>query len=189
MALDGFLELKFRGAPAVTGECRDSAFSLKKAMAIKSFEFGTELGSSSKEDDEDEEDEKTGKKQPEKPKSNSKNPTNFKFSITKDVDSASPALFKAYCMHASAGVSQFDQAIISLRKAGGSDRFVYLVMEFAGVFVSSYTLSATSGDELPEETIEFVFQTSVKFRYQPQTSAGHGAANIKGWNRATNAPI
>jgi type VI protein secretion system component Hcp len=188
MPLDGFLELKRGGAAAVEGECRDATFSVKKAMAIKSFEFGSET-SSSKSDEEGDEDEDSGKIKPPQKKSSSAHPNEFKFSVTKDVDAASPQLFVAYCQHAAAIAKPFDTAIVTLRKAQGSERMIYLVMEFSGVFVSSYSINGASGDKLPEETLEFTFQNSVRYRYYPQTSAGHGAANIKGWNKKTNVPI
>jgi type VI protein secretion system component Hcp len=195
MALDGFLELKRQGVAAVQGECRDRTFAVKKAMSIKSFEFGTELAPAAppdEDDDQDDDDDERPRRQApkrSKPAAPPKNPTEFKFSVTKEVDSATPQLFVAYCQHAAAVATPFDTAIITLRKAGGPEPMIYLVLEFSKVFVTSFTINAGSGDTLPEETIEFSFQNSVRFRYQPQTSAGHGAANIKGWNKKDNVPM
>ncbi len=63
------------------------------------------------------------------------------------------------------------------------------MLEFAEVYVTTFTINVSGGEALPEETVEFTFKKYVKFRYQPQTLAGHGAANIKGWSVSTGEPL
>jgi type VI protein secretion system component Hcp len=190
MALDGFLELKRGGVAAVEGECRDRTFAVKKAMEITSFEFGAETssGSSTTDLDESDDDEEPKKKSGQKKKPPA-DPMGFTFKISKEVDSATPQLFRAYCEHAAGKPKPFDTAVVTLRKAGGKEPQVFMVLEFGEVLVCSFSINAGSANSLPEEKVEFTFKKYVRYRYQPQTGDGHGAANIKGWSKTKNEPL
>jgi len=206
MALDGFLELKGQGGSiAIKGECRDRTFAVRGAMQINSFEFGSEGGGASggtgSQDKHGKEKHgkgpglaNTSKVQgaatapqlqvtPGSSGSNEAAPeadwtTTLFFKITKDVDIASPELFLAYCENTKAKPVPFAMARVTLRRAGGSEPQVYLVVEFTDVLVTTYSVQS-SKDDLPEETVEFTFKKMVKVNYRPQSLHGHGSANIK----------
>jgi type VI protein secretion system component Hcp len=185
MALDAFLELTKNGSP-VAGESLDRAF--RKAMAITSFWIGSgQPPQRARRDPQAETDEHAdqpttiapnNQAQPPPPARKPQFPLTFR--ISKDVDAASKELFLAYCRHADsdrlAGDQNnpdcFDTARVTLRKAGGKEPLVYLVLEFGTVFVNNYELK-TDSDKLPIETITFGFR-KCKLVYTPQRTGGTG---------------
>ena len=85
------------------------------------------------------------------------------FSITKQIDSATPSFFKSCCAGA-----HYKTVVIELRKAGGEGAATtYLKYTFALVYVTKVDWSGP-GDEGPEETITFEYG-KLDVQYQPQT--------------------
>jgi len=171
MAFDAFLQI-VGGAVAVQGETMDVYFSKLSppAFEIKSFKIEiknpTSMGSSGGGAG-------TGKCQLEP------------FEIGKVTDNCSPSLFKS-C----ATGSHYPTAHLCIRKAGGGGKSYtgapYLVYIFNCVFVNSISWSGSSGDDLPEETVQFAYG-SVTIQYYPQTaSGGQGKVNEQTWNQVTN---
>jgi len=171
MAFDAFLQIT-GGAIAVQGETLDTTFSKLKppAFEIKSFKIEvknpTSMGSSGGGAG-------TGKCQLEP------------FEVGKTTDNCSPSLFKT-C----ATGQHYDSAILSIRKAGGAGAsttgIVYLRYTFNCVFVNSVSWSGSSGDDLPEETVQFAYG-SVTIEYWPQSSKGaQSTVNSQTWNQVTN---
>jgi type VI protein secretion system component Hcp len=179
MPLDGFLEIKPGGAPSVTGETRDAAFAGKGAMSLNSFEFGSESGAGAsrggKEDKKNSHGKKDPRSQPKPPEMPAGEPTtSLYFYIKKDVDLATPDLFLAYCQNHRGDAKPFESARVTLRRSGGREPQVYLVVEFQEVFVTAYEIQGGSKDELPEESVTFTFKKMVTVDYTPQGAVGQG---------------
>ncbi|MDZ4818834.1 MAG: type VI secretion system tube protein Hcp [Planctomycetota bacterium] len=104
------------------------------------------------------------------------------FEVTKLLDLSSPDLFRAYCSsHTLVTREVFDTATVSLRKAAGSGRQVYLIFSFTEVVVIGYTLQIDSA-ATPRETVTFSFGSCV-MQYKPQNNDGTlGTAVRSGWN-------
>jgi len=107
------------------------------------------------------------------------------FEITKVTDNCSPSLFKC-C----ATGQHYAKAVIALRKAGGGGGgktgYVYLKYTFNMVFVNSISWSGSSGDDLPEEVVQFAYG-SVTVDYWPQKAGGGaGVVNSTTWNQVNN---
>jgi len=97
------------------------------------------------------------------------------FRIKKGLDTASPGLYLAYCegMPKSKRTgpqpdTKFDTVAVMARKAG-SDEKPFLVVTFADVKVSSYSLSMDG--PVPVESVGFEFQ-EVQIEYASQTASG-----------------
>jgi type VI protein secretion system component Hcp len=113
---------------------------------------------------------------------------NFAFEITKDIDSSSPILYRAYCsnsyMPKRPQFNAFEQAMVTFRKTGAHEDMpvVYLMMMFRDVYVSTYKFKA-DGAGAPEETIEFK-ALGCSMTYAPQAS--DGTMNVqpieRGWD-------
>ena len=170
MAFDAFIYFTSnQGMPAVKGESQDSVFSAQSACDVLSFEWGAEnptsIGSA------------TGGAGAGKVKFDT-------LSITKRVDTASPALFQ---ICASGG--HFKTATLALRKAGsGGDKAgkPYLQYTFKTVFITKITNSGSGGDDLPTEVVEFAFG-ALEVSYAKQNKDGTlAAANLGNWNQITN---
>jgi type VI secretion system secreted protein Hcp len=94
------------------------------------------------------------------------------FTITKQVDKASPLLFA----NAATGAS-IPTAVITVRKAGrGQQEFMTIALN--NVFVSSVTQSGASDDAGPTESVTFNF-SSVQITFTPQNADGSAGAPIK----------
>jgi type VI secretion system secreted protein Hcp len=172
MAFDAFMYFT-GGAVPVQGETLDSDFSKQKAFELKSFKIEVKnpssLGSAGGGAG-------TGK-------------CSFEpFEVTKATDNCSPSLFKT-C----ATGTHYPTATIAIRNAGGGGATKtgapYLTYVFNCVFVNSVSWSGSSGDDLPEETVQFAYG-SVTVTYTPQQSSGQqktGQPNIQTWNQVTNS--
>src|SRR5262245_27760019 len=143
MPLDGFLEiLDFDGTETIiAGESLDAAFKKAGSKPIEILNFSLEsqvdLGEGKQGADEEH---------------------LFTFTITKEVDSATPQLFLAFCGDVTPypdGFATIQAARVTLRKAAGKDPLNYLVYFFKACNIKSWKLDCKDGDELPEEEIEF----------------------------------
>jgi type VI protein secretion system component Hcp len=202
MALDGFMYLKGGGRTAITGETKDEKFSDKDAMSIHKFELSSpasvaEVAASKEQEEEDEEEDETpvrggtsadkhqsGKdakankdKDKKKDKETKKKRAQWSFEISKDVDNATPLLFKAYCEHAQEQDPEPYTAKLVLRKAGGKWSMNYLELTFYDVQVISFEIKS-EGDKLPKEKVAFSFR-KCKFRYSAQKPDGGARPNEK----------
>lgn len=108
------------------------------------------------------------------------------FEVAKVTDNCSPSLFKS-CTTG----THYEKAVIALRKAGGGagkkSGHVYLQFTFKVVFVNSISWSASSGDDLPEETVQFSYG-AIMIEYWPQTTKGGASSTVNQqlWNQVTN---
>jgi len=107
-------------------------------------------------------------------------------SCTSYVSKASPELYLA-C----ASGKHIASATIVLRKAGGDAPVEYMKYELEPVFVSSYSISDSTGSsENTMESYTLNFE-QCKVTYTPQASAagtGEGPV-VQGWNIATNKKV
>ena len=171
MAFDAFLQLFT--PPAYTdqlaGESTDSAF--KSAIELSEFSFGAEntisIGSGS-----------TGA---------GAGKVSFKeFSCKKLTDSASADLFKRLCN------GTHYNGKISIRKAGGDSKktgAVYLVFSFNMLMVKSIDWSGSSGDDVPTESVTFMYG-EMAISYKQQTKAGGMGTNFEcQWSQLNNSDV
>jgi type VI secretion system secreted protein Hcp len=102
-------------------------------------------------------------------------------SVTKYVDSASPALMKA-C----ADGSHFKDALLTVRKAGGSP-VEYIKVQMEEVFVTSLSTGGSGGEDRLTENLSLNF-AKVSVDYTPQDAKGAPGTKINfGWDIAANA--
>jgi type VI secretion system secreted protein Hcp len=102
-------------------------------------------------------------------------------SVTKYVDSASPKLMKA-C----ADGSHFDEATLTVRKAGGTP-VEYIKIKMSEVFVTSLSTGGSGGEDRLTENLSLNF-AKVNIDYTPQDAKGApGTAIPFGWDIAANA--
>jgi type VI secretion system secreted protein Hcp len=94
--------------------------------------------------------------------------------ITKQVDNATPNLYK-YCFQG----NSIDQAIITVRKAGGDDPLDYLTMTLTEVFVSSVSTSGHDGGGIAQESLSLNFsKVHMVYKLQDPTGAGQDGPDI-----------
>lgn len=106
------------------------------------------------------------------------------FQFTKKVDKASPALFLA-C----ASGKHYKQAVLSLVRAGGSQRQDFMVWKLSDVLVSAYQISGASGEDSPVDQVELSF-AKIEVLYQPFNPDGSLATVVKaGWDLKLNKAI
>ena len=104
--------------------------------------------------------------------------------FTKLVDQSSPNLFQA-C----ATGKHFDDATITIRKAGGDAPVEYLVYKLTEVFVSSHNVSGHDGGGIAQESGSLNC-SKIEMTYNPQTAEGAGGgANVKGYDIKANKPF
>ena len=102
-------------------------------------------------------------------------------SVTKYVDSSSPKLMKA-C----ADGSHFDEATLTVRKAGGNP-VEYIKVKMTEVFVTSVSTGGSGGEDRLTENVSLNF-AKVNVDYTPQDAKGAAGTAIPfGWNIAENA--
>jgi type VI secretion system secreted protein Hcp len=101
-------------------------------------------------------------------------------SVTKYVDSASPKLMKA-C----ADGSHFANALLTVRKAGGSP-VEYIKIKMEEVFVTALSTGGSGGEDRLTENLSLNF-AKVHVDYTPQDAKGApGTAVPFGWDIAAN---
>ncbi|QYZ67396.1 MAG: Hcp1 family type VI secretion system effector [Gammaproteobacteria bacterium (ex Lamellibrachia satsuma)] len=87
-------------------------------------------------------------------------------SLTKYVDKSTPNLYK-YC----ASGEQFDEAKLTVRKAGGKAPLEYVIVTMKEVIVTSISAGGSGGEDRLTENITLNF-AEVKYEYQPQDQKG-----------------
>jgi type VI secretion system secreted protein Hcp len=92
-------------------------------------------------------------------------------SITKYIDSATPAIMQHCCSG-----KHFQNAKLTVRKAGGNP-VEYMVLEMKDVIISSLSSGAGSGDDRVTEHLTLNF-ASYKMTYTPQDDKGAAKAAI-----------
>lgn len=103
--------------------------------------------------------------------------------VTKRTDTASADLFLK-C----ANGKHYDEATIISRKAGEKP-LDFLKVKLSQVFVSSYNLGGSHGDDTPTESITLNF-AKIEMEYQVQDAKGAGSvAGTMGWDVAANASL
>lgn len=198
MALDAFLELWKQGKRPIEGESADAQFP--GAIELENFEFGPEGAKELKEQQRAEAQEAFEQRKQKleaqmsgqtymRPRNSGGGGNNaldkFNFTVKKNMDKSSPALFLAFCLSSSLKHEQthrpFDHARVSIRKAGGNMPRTYLVFEFRDVHVVQYKVTIPK-DAIPEEDITFGF-SACALKYSPQKPGGELDAEIpSGWD-------
>lgn len=104
-------------------------------------------------------------------------------SLTKYVDASTNALMFGCCKG-----THFDQAVLVVRKAGGSP-LEYIKLTMKEVIVSSLSTGGSGGEDRLTENLTLNF-AEFKFEYQTQGTKGgkEGGARIAAWNIAENTP-
>jgi len=101
------------------------------------------------------------------------------FQIVKQLDAASPNLFRAYCTTQDLEHREvFESATISLRKATGGARLPFLKYTFNDVVVVGYSLEIGS-DASPKETISMSF-AKCRAEYKQQSKSGELSPTVQG---------
>ena len=102
--------------------------------------------------------------------------------ICKYVDKSSPTVIQACC----AG-THMPEAMLSLRKAGGTSPVEYLKIKLNEVLVSSHTFGSSGGDEVMETiTLNFA-QFNMEYQPQDNTGAKKGGTVTGKWHIPKNA--
>ena len=105
------------------------------------------------------------------------------FKFKKKVDKASANLF-TYCCTG----EHPKTATLVCRKAG-KDQQEFLKIELSPVYISSYDVDGSSGDEVPMEDVALSFG-KIKFEYKPQKPDGTLDAPIAGgWDITMNKKV
>jgi type VI secretion system secreted protein Hcp len=104
-------------------------------------------------------------------------------SFTKWIDKSSPNLM-LYCSNG----SQYKEAKLTIRKAGGKEPLEYLIFTFKDVIVSSLSTGGSGGEDRLTENVSLNFR-EVRVDYQAQKPDGtkDGGPVKYGWNVAENA--
>ena len=97
----------------------------------------------------------------------------FVFTVKKDADLATPDLFKAFCrfIDSPENCQPYDEAFVTLRKAGQSKPVPFLEFHFKGVYVVDYKLKVDSGEKPPSEDVDFAFDYC-EMTYHAQSKSG-----------------
>lgn len=102
-------------------------------------------------------------------------------SLNKYIDKASPTLIKSCCLG-----KHYDQALLTVRKAGGETQVEYLKITMKEVLVSSVSTGGSGGEDRLTETVSLNF-ADFKVEYTPQKKDGTADAAIPMcFNIATN---
>lgn len=105
-------------------------------------------------------------------------------SLTKYVDSSTNALILACC-----NGTHYDQALLTVRKAGG-EPLEYIKITMKEVIISSLSTGGSGGEDRLTENVTLNF-AEFKFEYQEQDEKGKpkGGAKEAGWNIAENVKV
>lgn len=104
------------------------------------------------------------------------------FSITKEMDSASPVLNAQCCSG-----KHIPSIVVTLRRADGDKSIPYMVYKLSDVVISSVSISGGS-DAVPIESVSFNY-AKIEWEYTKQDRAKGGASGKTNgsWNLASNA--
>ncbi len=101
--------------------------------------------------------------------------------INKWVDQATPNLWKLCC-----NGKHEDEAVLTIRKAGGDSPVEYLKITMEEVLISDLQTGSGAGDEDVTETISLNF-AKFKLEYTPQEGDGTPGATVEtGWDIRAN---
>jgi type VI secretion system secreted protein Hcp len=101
--------------------------------------------------------------------------------VTKYVDASSTPL-----MLACASGKHFEEALLTVRKAGGDNPVEYLKVKMTTVFISAVQHGGSTGDDRHTENVTLNF-AKVNVDYTPQDEKGAaGTAIPMGWDIAAN---
>ncbi|MDQ3862856.1 MAG: type VI secretion system tube protein Hcp [Actinomycetota bacterium] len=101
-----------------------------------------------------------------------------------NVSQVSPQLFLA-C----AAGRHIQTAVLTCRRAGGSNQQDFLEYTLSDVLVASYHTGGQAEDSIPVDEVSFKY-AQVKVEYRPQRADGSlGAPITAGWNLKTNEPL
>jgi len=104
--------------------------------------------------------------------------------IVKYHDKSTPNLWQLCC-----NGKHSDEALLTVRKAGGDAQLEYLKITFTKVLISSMQTGGSAGEETPTETVTLNF-AEFKMEYTPQDDKGAaGAALNAGWNIREGVPV
>lgn len=102
-------------------------------------------------------------------------------SITKYVDQATPNLWKLCC-----NGKHEDEAVLTIRKAGGDSPVEYLKITLEEVLVADMQTGGSQGEEIITESITLNF-AKFKLEYTPQEPDGSAGATVEtGWDIRKN---
>jgi len=102
-------------------------------------------------------------------------------SITKYVDQATPNLWKLCC-----NGKHEDEAVLTIRKAGGDSPVEYLKITLEEVLVANMQTGGSQGEEIITESITLNF-AKFKLEYTPQEPDGSAGATVEtGWDIRKN---
>src|SRR6056297_912665 len=102
-------------------------------------------------------------------------------SITKYLDQATPNLWKLCC-----NGKHEDEAVLTIRKAGGDSPVEYLKITLEEVLVADMQTSGSQGEEVITESITLNF-AKFKLEYTPQEGDGSAGATVEtGWDIRKN---
>jgi type VI secretion system secreted protein Hcp len=105
-------------------------------------------------------------------------------SFTKYVDAASPKLILACC-----NGSHYDNALLTVRKAGGTAPVEYIKLKIQEVLVSSVSTGGSGGEDRLTENITLNF-AKFNLDYTPQDAKGAaGTAIPAGWDVGANKKL
>jgi type VI secretion system secreted protein Hcp len=102
-------------------------------------------------------------------------------SVTKYVDSSSPFLMLACC-----DGKHYDNAVLTVRKAGGDAPVEYITIKMTEVFITSVSTGGSGGEDRLTENVSLNFG-KVHLDYKPQGPKGAGETAIPfTWDIAAN---
>ncbi len=105
-------------------------------------------------------------------------------SFTKYVDLATPNLLQHCCSGA-----HFEEAKLTVRKAGGKNPLEYLTIDLHQVFVTSVSTGGSGGEDRLTENVTLNF-SKFKLEYKEQDDKGGSkGAHSAGWNIAANKSV
>lgn len=105
-------------------------------------------------------------------------------SFTKYIDSSTTDLFLA-----AASGKHFDQAILTVRKAGGDAPVDYMVITMSEVLISSLSTGGSGGEDRLTENVTLNF-AKIKIKYTKQAKTGTAAtSDEKEWDIQANTKV
>jgi type VI secretion system secreted protein Hcp len=105
-------------------------------------------------------------------------------SCTKWVDASTPKLVLACC-----NGSHYDEALLTVRKAGGSSPVEYIKLKLQEVLITSVSTGGSGGEDRLTENLTLNF-AKFNLDYTPQDAKGAaGTAIPAGWDVAANKKL